>query len=364
MQEITDALLRWYDKNARALPWRESKNPYYIWLSEIMLQQTRVEAVKPYFERFIATLPTIAHLAQAEEETLLKLWEGLGYYSRVKNMQKAAQTLVEQYNGRLPADYHALLGLKGIGPYTAGAIASIAFSLPYAAVDGNVLRVMSRLTADVRDITLQATKKIWETELAAHMPQDRAGAFNQALMELGAMICIPNGQPKCAVCPVQRFCRAYCENAVTQYPVKAQKKERRKEYLSVFFIVHEGRVALRKRSAKGLLSGMWELPSCDVMTAPPAALRQWGIENADLEEMKGAKHIFTHIEWYMSCYFVQVWAKEEMEELVWRSPAEIAQQLALPSAFKKPWQEGCLHMQAKKGLFAAEMFSGESAASQ
>lgn len=337
---IANELIQWYQENARDLPWRKTKNPYHIWLSEIMLQQTRVEAVKPYFQRFLETCPTIEALASAEEETLLKLWEGLGYYSRVRNLQKAAKTVVEEYGGSLPADYDALRKLNGIGPYTAGAIASIAFSLPYAAVDGNVLRVMSRLAADSRDITLASTKKTWEEELVLMMPEGNEGAFTQALMELGATVCLPNGMPKCEACPVRKYCQAYRNNTVMQYPVKSPKKERTKEYLSVFFLVQGKKIALHKRVGKGLLWGLWQLPNCTQDQGVPGVLNEWGIMSGEIKNMKAQKHIFTHIEWYMDCYFVAV-KEYENNDFLWLEKEIVEKEYALPSAFKKIWQEGC-----------------------
>jgi A/G-specific adenine glycosylase len=339
-QGIVDQLIQWYQKNARDLPWRRTRNPYYIWLSEIMLQQTRVEAVKPYFERFIEACPTIEALAFTHEETLLKLWEGLGYYSRVRNLKKAAQTVVEEYDGSLPADYQALRRLNGIGPYTAGAISSIAFSLPYAAVDGNVLRVMSRLTADSRDITLDATKKAWEEEISLMMPKGEEGTFTQALMELGATVCLPNGMPRCQICPVREFCQAYRKNTIMQYPVKSPKKQRKMEYLSVFFLVEGKKIALCKREEKGLLSGLWQLPNSPQDLALPVILREWGIISADIRQMKTQKHIFTHIEWHMNCYYVNV-GENENKTFLWLEQETVEKQYALPSAFKKIWQEGC-----------------------
>lgn len=339
-KEFVTELIHWYKENARDLPWRRSKNPYHIWLSEIMLQQTRVEAVKPYFHRFLETCPTIEALANTQEDTLLKLWEGLGYYSRVRNLQKAAKTVVDEFGGNLPRDYHSLRKLKGIGPYTAGAIASIAFSLPYAAVDGNVLRVMSRLTADERDVTLATTKGAWEEELSLMMPQGEEGNFTQALMELGATVCLPNGLPKCDNCPVRAYCHAYRKNAVLQFPVKSPKKERTKDYLSVFFLVYNKKIALQKREGKGLLSGLWQLPNCNQEKALPVALSEWGILSGNIKNMKTQKHIFTHIEWHMSCYFVEVEVNEN-KDFLWLTKETAENEYALPSAFKKIWQEGC-----------------------
>ena len=208
LENIAQPLLKWYDKNKRTLPWRDKNNAYYTWVSEIMLQQTRVEAVKPYFQRFIRELPDVASLAAAPEERIVKLWEGLGYYSRVRNMQKAAIRVMEEYNGKIPEDFETLLSLKGIGRYTAGAISSIAYGHKVPAVDGNVLRVYSRLTESREDIMKQSVRKSVEEQLKEIMPEDRPGDFNQAMMEIGAVVCVPNGKAKCEECPLGRFCLA------------------------------------------------------------------------------------------------------------------------------------------------------------
>lgn len=344
LEEIVVPLLSWYDRQARVLPWRSEPTPYRVWVSEIMLQQTRVEAVKPYYERFLQTLPTVKDLAEADEETILKLWEGLGYYSRVRNMQKAAIQVMEEYGGQFPADQKALLKLKGIGPYTAGAVGSIAFGLPIPAVDGNVLRVISRITADASDISLQATKKEWEERLTEIMPLDFPGDLNQALMELGATVCLPNGAPKCGICPVRKYCEAYRKNQTTLYPVKAEKKARTQEYLNVFFCVDGNKIAIGKRPKKGLLSGLWELPNGKREMAPPAILQEMGILKAELIPMKGQKHIFTHVEWHMDCYFVKVSERTD-SDLLWLTKEEAEANYALPSAFKKIWQEGFKRME-------------------
>ena len=339
LKDIIEPLLQWYQLNKRDLPWRRTKDPYHIWVSEIMLQQTRVEAVKPYYERFLQTLPTIKDLAEADEETILKLWEGLGYYSRVRNMQKAAMQVMEEHNGYFPADHGKLLKLKGIGPYTAGAVGSIAFNLPVPAVDGNVLRVMSRITADAADISLQSTKKDWEERITAVMPSDHSGDLNQALMELGATVCLPNGAPKCEICPVRKYCEAYRRGATQLYPVKAEKKARTQEFLNVYFCADGDKIALHKRPKKGLLSGLWELPNANQEIAVPVALQEFGILKAEIIPMKNCKHIFTHIEWYMNCYYVKVFDKIDAE-LLWVSIEDAKKSYALPSAFKKIWQEG------------------------
>ncbi|HIY04423.1 MAG TPA: A/G-specific adenine glycosylase [Candidatus Anaerotignum merdipullorum] len=343
MTELFFHLTQWYRIYKRDLPWRKTKNPYHIWVSEIMLQQTRVEAVKPYYIRFLQELPTVKDLAEADEEQLLKLWEGLGYYSRVRNMQAAARQVMAMFHGNIPADYHALLRLKGIGPYTAGAIASIAFSLPCAAVDGNVLRVMSRIFADTRDIGLQQTKKAWEQEIQTALTEFNAGEVNQALMELGATVCLPNGLPKCNICPLRIYCMAYQQDTAMQYPVKSEKKPRTKEFLAVCFLTDGKQIAIRKREAKGLLANLWELPHVPQDHALPIALHAWGITEADIIPMHGQKHIFTHVEWHMDCYFVKVIQKTDTP-FTWITPQEAVEQYALPTAFKKIYQEGMHHL--------------------
>ena len=341
---IVTPLLKWYQLNKRDLPWRKSKDPYHIWVSEIMLQQTRVEAVKPYYARFLETLPTVKDLAKADEETILKLWEGLGYYSRVRNMQKAAIQIMEEHNGTFPANYKKLLSLKGIGPYTAGAVGSIAFDLPVPAVDGNVLRVMSRITADAADISLSSTKKDWEERLAEIMPENHPGDLNQALMELGATVCVPNGEPRCEVCPIRKYCKGYRSGTPQFYPVKAEKRARTQQFLNVFFCVYEDKIAVHKRPPKGLLSGLWELPNANREISIPATLQEFGILEGEIIPLKNQKHIFTHIEWYMDCYYVKVFQKMDTA-LLWLTKTEAEGSFALPSAFKKIWQEGLKKME-------------------
>lgn len=275
IERIVAPLLEWYPENKRVLPWREQKNPYYIWVSEIMLQQTRVEAVKPYFERFTKALPDILALAVCSEAQLLKLWEGLGYYNRVRNMQKAAKQMIEKYQGELPPDYDALKGLSGIGSYTAGAIASIAYEIPVPAVDGNVLRVITRITADEADIMKQSTKKRIEEQLKKVMPVGHSGDLNQALMELGATVCVPNGVPRCGVCPLYGLCEARKQEKVNIIPVKAKVKPRRIEDKTVLIILDGERVAIRKRPARGLLAGLYEFPNISENKAPGRCWKNW-----------------------------------------------------------------------------------------
>ena len=338
--EIVPYLLHWYDRNARILRWREEPKPYYVWVSEIMLQQTRVEAVKGYFDRFLAELPTIADLAAAEEEKLLKLWEGLGYYNRVRNMQKAAQIVMRDYGGELPADYEALKSLPGIGSYTAGAIASIAFGLAQPSVDGNVLRVLKRVAASFDDITKEKVKKELENDVRQIMPKDRPGDFNQSLMELGATVCIPNGKPLCEQCPVMHLCKAFHQGVEMEIPVKPPKKERKTEELTVFVIKQEGKkdleIVLHKRPEKGLLSGMWELPNVE------GHLNEKEVQNlfpaAQISRLPDGKHIFSHVEWRMWCYEIKMKEAEILPMQIERDSKifnlrEIKEQISIPSAF-------------------------------
>jgi len=332
-------LLEWYDTHARELPWRNQSNPYYTWVSEIMLQQTRVEAVKGYFTRFVKALPTIKDLAEAEETQLLKLWEGLGYYNRVRNMQKAAITIMEQYNGELPKDYKSLLGLSGIGTYTAGAIASIAYQLPIPAVDGNVLRVTKRLTGSYDDIMLPRVKKELEEDMLQIMPGKRSGDLNQAIMDLGATICIPNGKPLCTECPLNHACKAYQMNLTAELPVKSSKKGRKIEDKTVLLFSYHGEYALHKRADKGLLAGLWEFPNLDRFLSIPKLeklLEEQGIEDYSLELLGKAKHIFSHVEWHMIGYRILLSSRESdlLKDFMWSSKEEIKEEHALPTAFK------------------------------
>ncbi len=316
---IVDPLIAWFDRNKRSLPWRDDPEAYRVWVSEIMLQQTRVEAVKPYFARFLLELPDVASLAGASEERLLKLWEGLGYYNRVRNMQKAAIQVMEEYGGQMPSDYEELLKLKGIGSYTAGAIASIAFGQKVPAVDGNVLRVLSRLTMDAEDISQSSVKKRVEEELLQIMPE-RAGDFNQALMELGAIVCVPNGAPKCEVCPWKEFCQAHLKKRETEFPCKAAKQKRMIEKKTLLIIKDGHKILLHKRASRGLLAGMYEFPMLDEWAENESIIqyvRQIGCEPVYIEQVREAKHIFSHKEWHMKGYLV----KTEPFDFGTKSPA-------------------------------------------
>ena len=329
---IVRPLLDWYQQQRRRLPWREDPQPYAVWISEIMLQQTRVEAVLPYFSRFLAAFPDVKSLAAAPEEQLLKLWEGLGYYSRARNLQKAARILMERYDGQLPADAQALLRLPGIGEYTAGAIASIAFGLPVPAVDGNVLRVVARVCGDDGDITTAAMKRKVTKALEQVIPLDAPGDFNQAMMELGATVCLPNGAPLCGQCPAAHLCRAFREERTAELPVKAPKKARRVEQRTVYLLFYGDRVALRRRPEKGLLAGLWEYPN--ELSDGADWLKLWGLSTPELVRAGAGKHIFTHIEWHMTALAAQLEGDALPDGWVWADRAALRDTYALPNAFQ------------------------------
>ncbi|MBO5486525.1 MAG: A/G-specific adenine glycosylase, partial [Eubacterium sp.] len=319
LAEIPKPLLKWYDNNRRILPWRETPTPYRVWVSEIMLQQTRVEAVKPYFERFMNCLPDIKSLAEADEEVLLKLWEGLGYYNRVRNLKEAAIQIMKEYDGKMPDSYEELLKLKGIGSYTAGAVSSIAYGKANPAVDGNVLRVTSRILKDERQITDAKVKQSVEEELWKIIPGDRPGDFNQAMMEIGACICIPNGAPHCEECPMQHICRAHADGVELEYPKKAVKKARTIEEKTILVIRDANKTVIRKRVGKGLLAGMYEFPVMEGFCTSEEVTRYLaknGLKIIRILPLEDAKHIFTHKEWHMKGYMVRV------DELEPKSPGK------------------------------------------
>jgi len=343
---IAQPLLVWYDARRRILPWREDPSPYHVWLSEIMLQQTRVEAVKPYYDRFLGKLPDIESLAEVEEEQLLKLWEGLGYYNRARNLKKSAVQIVSEYDGKMPEEYEQLLKLAGIGSYTAGAIASIAFHKPVPAVDGNVLRILSRLRLDDRDILDPKVRKSIEEELRDIIPAKRPGDFNQALMEFGAMVCIPNGKPKCEECPWCELCQARIQGRVSEYPKKAPKKPRKIEKKTILVILDEHCVALHKRADGGLLAGMYEFPMMDGHMREEeviAYLKQSGITPIRIQKLEPSRHVFTHKEWHMIGYQVRVDELMTLEpkiqsgkgkgEYIFIDPTETKSRYPIPSAF-------------------------------
>ena len=336
---LPGVLLPWYERNRRELPWRKDKDPYHIWISEIMLQQTRVEAVKGYYARFLEALPTISALANADDEQLHKLWEGLGYYSRVRNLKKAAKQILERYNGVFPSTHREISALAGIGPYTSGAICSIAFDLPTPAVDGNVLRVVSRLTDDHTPIEQPAFRKRI-TEALAEIYPERSGDFTQALMELGATVCGPNRKPDCANCPCREFCLGHLRSTAESLPVKKAKAQRRVEDKTVFILSCEGFYALSKRPDTGLLAGLWEFPNIPGKMELPDAIAEvekLGIKPKEIILQVEKKHIFTHIEWRMSGIYMEV--KEQTTDFAWMSAEQIRKEAALPTAFRQFWEE-------------------------
>lgn len=342
LEAIPNLLLKWYDTNKRILPWRESPTPYRIWISEIMLQQTRVEAVKPYFERFMEAFPDIRALAEADEERLLKLWEGLGYYNRARNLQRAAAQIMGEHGGKMPDSRRKLLGLPGIGSYTAGAIASIAFGQPEPAVDGNVLRVIARFRRDQRLADDPRVRESVEQDLREIMPAARPGDFNQALMEIGACVCVPNKAPLCGSCPLARVCMAHETGTELDYPRKQKKAPRRIEERTILIVMDDNRTAIRKRSGRGLLAGMYEFPSLDgFSTAEEVAgyLADSGLRILRVSPLEEAKHIFTHKEWHMKGYLVRVDELEPRpgegvsEDWIYIEPWEIMEKYPIPSAF-------------------------------
>ena len=338
MKEYADRLLAWYDKSRRILPWREDPSPYHVWISEIMLQQTRVEAVKRYYERFLETLPDIRALAEADEDTCLKLWEGLGYYSRVRNLHKAAARIMEDYGGAMPRTEAELKRLPGIGDYTAAAIASIAFGEKACALDGNLLRVFARMQACGDSIGDSATKKAAAAWFLDFMPEDRPGDFNQALMDLGAMVCLPAAMPKCGLCPWEGLCKAHRDHTETLYPEIPAKKPRAIDLMTVFVIRQGDRIVLRKRPDRGLLAGLYELPNVPGHLTREEAVRlcrEKGLLPLRILPLGRAKHVFTHREWHMEGYEILTDAIQEIpgEALLTVSLSQIEKTYSIPSAF-------------------------------
>ena len=336
---LPEALLPWYQQNRRDLPWRRDKDPYHIWVSEIMLQQTRVEAVKGYYARFLESLPTIAALAECDDDKLHKLWEGLGYYSRVRNLKKAAKLVMTDYDGVFPRTYSQVLALPGIGEYTAGAICSIAFNMPAPAVDGNVLRVISRIMNDATPIDAPAFKKAVQQRLAKIYPAE-AGTFTQALMELGATICGPNRAPECENCPCKKLCLGYKNGTAESLPVKTPKAPRKIEERTVFILSCDGRFAVQKRPEKGMLAGLWQFPNVLGKLDAQSALdkvEKLGVKPKEILLQVERKHIFTHVEWDMNGVYVET--AGESDSFCWLTAEEINKQIALPTAFKLFWDE-------------------------
>jgi len=307
--KIASEILLFFDKHKRDLPWRNNPSPYKTLVSEIMLQQTRVDTVIPYFERFMKALPDISSLAQVDDELLYKLWQGLGYYNRAKNLKKAAIMVMDKFHGVIPNSIEELESLPGIGPYTAGAIGAIAFQIKTVAIDGNVLRVFSRYFGIKEDIRLETTKKEIKTNLEKIYPSKRINDFTEALMEIGAIVCLPNGKPLCEKCPLSKECFAFNNQLTTEIPFKSKSAERTKELLTVLLVTYKNRVWIRKRPKTGLLSNLWELPNLTGHLSKEEVLywlSEFGLKKATILQGIDSVHIFTHKEWIMKSYQVEV----------------------------------------------------------
>lgn len=333
-KNFTNTILAWYDQGHRDLPWRRTQDPYRIWISEIMLQQTRAETVVSYYERFLARYPTVQDLASAPEEELLKAWEGLGYYSRARSLQKAAKAIVSQYDGQLPADLNKLRALPGVGDYTAGAIASIAFGIPAAAVDGNVERVLCRWDAITDEVGTPAVRRQIAARAQALVLRDRPGAFANAMMEMGATMCTPKN-PRCLLCPVREGCQGFAQGIAQELPRKAKKKAQRVENRAVLLVFCDNRVLIVKRQEK-LLGGLFVFP--DVLEeSDPArlcrALEALGIRAAYDEKLGHARHVFTHLIWEMDVHAVVADEMTQVPGGQWVTRQELAA-LPLPTAVK------------------------------
>ena len=336
LKQTAASIIAWYAQHKRDLPWRKGGDPYRIWISEIMLQQTRIEAVIPYYERFLKELPDVAALAEVPDDRLMKLWEGLGYYSRARNLKKAAQIVAGRYGGVMPGTARELKTLPGIGDYTAGSIASIAFGEPEPAVDGNVMRVLSRLSACGRDVMDPKYRKEASQRLKEVYPAGEAAALlTEGLMELGERVCLPNGTPLCGECPAARLCKAHAEGRETDYPVRAEKKARRIENRTVLLLRCGERFAIRRRPSSGLLAGMWEFPNLEGHLNEDAILAyadRNGLRPLSVSPAGEAKHIFSHIEWHMTGSLVECGAASG--DFVWVTEKELAASYSIPAAFK------------------------------
>ena len=349
LKEAVVPLVEWFRKNKRELPWRKHMNAYRVWISEIMLQQTRVEAVKPYYERFLQELPDVQSLAEVSEEKLLKLWEGLGYYNRARNLQRAAQQIMVDFKGEFPTTFEEIRSLSGIGSYTAGAISSFVYHLPKPAVDGNVLRVVTRLLADDSDITKASTKTKMEQLVEEIIPKECPGDFNQSLIELGAIICTPGGVPKCEQCPISELCLAHQEGRELAFPLKKKKKERRVEKRTVLLIRDNEKMMIRKRSDKGLLAGLYEFPNIEGHLKQKEVIeyaKTLGVSPVKVKKLESGKHVFSHVEWHMIGYEV---VADEIEllkvdkenadnrgksEILFARHGEVKERYPMPSAFE------------------------------
>lgn len=339
MKKTVQPLVEWFRENQRDLPWRKHVNAYRVWISEIMLQQTRVEAVKSYYARFLKELPDVQALAEVPEDKLLKLWEGLGYYNRARNLKLAAQQIMEEYDGKFPETFEEIRSLKGIGSYTAGAISSFVYHLQKPAVDGNVFRVVTRILEDSDDIMKASTRTKIERLLEEVIPADAPGDFNQGLIELGAIVCLPNGEPKCEICPVRELCLSYHDGCQMEYPVKKKAKDRRIEKRTILRFCDNDEVAIRKRPDGGLLAGLYEFPNVEGHLTQKQVIeyaKELGISPVRIKKLPRAKHIFSHVEWQMTGYEILV---DELEkelinpEIIFAGKKDLEKNYAIPSAF-------------------------------
>lgn len=332
MKKITNLLLEWYDIYKRNLPWREDQDPYHVWISEIMLQQTRVETVIEYYKRFIKEIPSISCLATIEEDRLLKLWEGLGYYTRAKNLKKAAMIIQEKYNGKFPNTYEEILSLPGIGEYTASAIGSICFSLKEITIDGNVLRVYMRIYNCRDNIDDLKVKRKVRSQLKLIIP-DRSGDFNQALMELGEIICLPSGIPKCEICPIKKYCQAYQEKTYMNLPIRNLKKQKKIERYTVLLICYHDQIAIQKREKKGLLSDMWQFPNIEGHL-DLEKVTKYLTDYISIDQSIQYTHIFTHRKWNMISYYIKIDDKQKYLQYHFVTLTEMDQKYSIPTAFQ------------------------------
>ena len=334
MKKIVDPLLEWYLENKRMLPWRKTKDPYHIWISEIMLQQTRIEAVIPYYERFMRRLPDISSLASINEDELLKLWEGLGYYNRARNLKKAALIMMKDYNGMFPDTYEEIKKLPGIGEYTASAIASICFNEQTPTVDGNVLRVLARVKEDKRNVDLIRTKKEVRKELEKIIPKD-SGNFNESLMELGEVICLPNTTPKCEICPIKTFCKANLHQSWNKFPKKGEQNSQKELFYTILLMSFKDEYAIIKRNEKQILHSLWEFPNLEGKLSKKEVeeyLKSLNIKDTKIKEGISSKHIFTHQIWYLTSFEIELTNKPAY--FTWKKIDEIKKDYAIPGAFK------------------------------
>lgn len=338
--EFRQTLVGWFEREKRDLPWRHTKDPYKIWVSEVMLQQTRVDTVIPYYNRFMESFPTLELLAEAPQEYVLKHWEGLGYYSRARNLQAGVREVLANYGGIVPDNRHEISKLKGVGPYTAGAILSIAYDKPEHAVDGNVMRVLSRVLNIHDDIALPKTKKIFEAAVEELIDPANASFFNQGLMELGALICTPTS-PKCLLCPVRDYCLAFNNGEPEKLPVKSKKVKMKQLKYDVFVCEDsEGRLLMEQRPKEGLLADMWQFPMIlheEKATLSTTALfeEQYDVQVNVKHELMELKHVFSHLTWYLTSYYVQC---EPSEKGQWLTREQI-ELLPMPVPMLKIWDK-------------------------